>query len=61
VTEERLVRAVEVLAQIVKQHGPAYGPLYDTLEQELTTFRQCHQDLGEPAGPSAQRPARKVA
>jgi hypothetical protein len=61
VTEERLVRAVEVLAELVKQHGPAYGPLYDTLEHELTTFRERHQSLKAPAEQLTQKHERKVA
>ena len=48
-TEERLVRAVEVLAGIVKEHGPAYGPLYEAVEQELNEFRRLHQTVSGAA------------
>jgi hypothetical protein len=49
VTEERLERAVEVLAQIVKEHGPTYGPLYESVEQELANFRRLKQTVDGPA------------
>ena len=61
VTEERLVRAVEVLAEIVKQHGPAYSPLYDTLKQELADFRRAHESLNAGAAQPDHKRARKVA
>ena len=31
ITEEKLVRAVHILADIVEEHGPAFRPLYQDL------------------------------
>jgi hypothetical protein len=56
VTEQRLERAVEVLAQIVKEHGPSYGPLYESLEQELADFRRLRQAAGAPSKQSGYKP-----
>lgn len=61
VTEERLVRAVEVLAEIVKQHGPAYGPLYDAVERELMEFRRQRQSHKVSIEPQRGKRARRVA
>jgi len=61
VTEERLMRAVAVLAEIVEEHGPAYGPLYESVQLELAEFRRRHQQVEEPAGPSIEDCSRKVA
>jgi len=61
ITEERLVRAVEVLADIVKQHGPAYGPLFETFEKQLEAFRRRQEGLSGISGPSSQVNAAKAA
>jgi hypothetical protein len=61
ITEERLVRAVNVLAEIVKQHGPAYGPLHESLEQELSRFRRLHRGDAGKAEPLVEAPVRKAA
>ncbi len=61
VTEERLVRAVEVLAEIVKHHGSAFGPLHNTVEQELAAFREQRQSLKAAAERPARKRVRKVA
>lgn len=39
VTEEKLLRAVNILADIVEQQGPAFRPLYHDLRQQLAAFR----------------------
>ena len=46
ITEEKLVRAVHILADIVEKHGPAFRPLY--------------QDCGNnwPNSACSRRPAR---
>lgn len=44
ITEEKLVRAVHVLADIVEQHGPAYRPLYLDMKRTLADFRQREQE-----------------
>ncbi|WP_230533151.1 hypothetical protein [Microvirga roseola] len=61
VTEERLVRAVEALGEIMKEHGPKFGPLYESLEQELTAFRQLHNRSAKRAEAPVEAPARKRA
>ena len=61
INEERLVRAVNVLAEIVERHGPAYGPLYDSLQQELAEFRRRQQIIESSAQQQPVKPSRKVA
>jgi len=61
VDEERLVRAVNVLAEIMEQHGPAYGPLYDSLQQELAEFRRRQQSCTSSPEASPQERHQKVA
>lgn len=61
ISEERLVRAVNVLAEIVEQHGPAHGALYDNLQQELAEFRRRQQRLAPSVEPTSRKRARKVA
>jgi hypothetical protein len=39
VTEEKLVRAVHILADIVETKGPAFRPLYQDMRQQLTDLR----------------------
>jgi hypothetical protein len=39
VTEEKLVRAVHILADIVETNGSAFRPLYHDLRQQLTDLR----------------------
>ncbi|MBA1154750.1 hypothetical protein [Microvirga mediterraneensis] len=39
VTEERLLRAIDVLVEIAKEHGPAFDPVLETVRQELHQFR----------------------
>ena len=39
VTEEKLVRAVHILADIVESSGPAFRPLYQDLRQQLADLR----------------------
>ena len=47
-TEEKLVRAVHILADIVETNGPAFRPLYHDLRQQLT-------DLPAAAGGSCRQ------
>ncbi len=46
VTEERLLRAIDVLVEIAKEHGPTFDPVLETVRQELHEFRRRHQDNG---------------
>ena len=50
VTEERLLRAIDVLVEIAKEHGPSFDPVLETVRQELHDFRRRHQstDAVEP-------------
>ena len=42
VTEERLLRAIDVLVDIAKEHGTAFDPVLETVRQELHAFRLQH-------------------
>jgi|GEM_PF-5554517 len=42
ITEERLLRAIDVLVDIAKQHGSAFDPVLETVRQELHDFRRRH-------------------
>jgi hypothetical protein len=55
ITEERLERAVDVLSQIVKEHGPSYGPLYESVEQELVKFRRLKESIGSQKAQTAEQ------
>jgi hypothetical protein len=43
VTEERLLRAIDVLVNIAKEHGPTFNPVLETVRQELHDFRRRNQ------------------
>lgn len=43
ITEEKLVRAVHVLADIVERHGPAHRPLYQDVKRALAELRRQQQ------------------
>ncbi len=47
VTEERLLRAIDVLVDIAKEHGPTFNPVLETVRQELHDFRRRHQPAAE--------------
>jgi hypothetical protein len=60
ITEEKLVRAVHILADIVEDHGPAFRPLYQDLRQQLAEFRLQQQACVAAEARTAQ-PGSKVA
>jgi hypothetical protein len=39
IPEEKLVRAVHILADIVETNGPAFRPLYQDVRQQLADLR----------------------
>lgn len=39
ITEEKLLKAVNILADLVEEKGPAYRPLYLSLRQQLADLR----------------------
>jgi hypothetical protein len=39
ITEEKLLKAVNILADIVEEKGPAFRPLYLSLRQQLADLR----------------------
>jgi hypothetical protein len=39
ITEEKLLRAVQILADIVETNGPTFGPLYRDVRQQLADLR----------------------
>jgi hypothetical protein len=47
VTEERLLRAIDVLVDIAKEHGSAFDPVLETVRQELHDFRRRHSAAGQ--------------
>ena len=47
VTEERLLRAIDVLVDIAKKHGSAFDPVLETVRQELHDFRHRHSAVGQ--------------
>jgi hypothetical protein len=60
ITEEKLVRAVHILADIVEDHGPAFRPLYQDLRQQLAELR-LRQQACVAAEARAARAGSKVA
>lgn len=40
ITEDALIRAVHILADIVETSGPAFRPLYLDLRQQLANLRE---------------------
>ena len=60
VTEEKLVRAVHILADIVETNGPAFRPLYRDLRQQLTDLR-LQQQAEAAANARAAQDSSKVA
>lgn len=43
ITEEKLVRAVHILADIVEANGSAFRPLYQDMRQQLANLRMQQQ------------------
>ncbi|EIM30357.1 hypothetical protein [Microvirga lotononidis] len=39
ITEEKLLKAVNILADLVERNGPAFRPLYLSLRQQLSDLR----------------------
>ncbi len=60
ITEEKLVRAVHILTDIVEDHGPAFRPLYQDLRQQLAELR-LQQQACVAAEARAAQPGSKVA
>ena len=40
VTEERLLRAIDVLVDLAKEHGPNFDTVLESVRQELHAFRR---------------------
>lgn len=57
VTEERLLRAIDVLVDIAKEHGPTFNPVLETVRQELHDFRRRHQPSVDQVSESPRRKA----
>jgi hypothetical protein len=57
VTEERLLRAIDVLVNIAKEHGPTFNPVLETVRQELHDFRRRNQPTDIRAADSPFRNA----
>lgn len=61
VTEEQLIRAMAVLAEVVKEHGPGFAPLLESIEKQLETLRAREQELPGQYEPIFEEHPRKVA
>jgi hypothetical protein len=61
VTEERLLRAIDVLVDIAKEHGPTFNPVLETVRQELHDFRRRHQPAFDHKDQKLERPMRKAS
>ncbi|MXQ10097.1 hypothetical protein [Microvirga makkahensis] len=59
ITEEKLLKAVHILADIVENHGSVFRPLYHDVRQQLAEFRIQEQADAAPA--IAALPDNKVA
>jgi hypothetical protein len=60
ITEEKIVRAVHILADIVETNGPAFRPLYQDLRQQLADLR-LQQQAEAAAKARAAQDSTKVA
>ena len=60
VTEEKLVRAVHILADIVEANGSAFRPLYQDMRQQLADLR-VRQQAEAAAKTRAEQTGRKIA
>jgi hypothetical protein len=49
ITEERLERALSVLAEIVREHGPAHAPLLESMEREVAASRRLRRTIDDNA------------
>ncbi|MFC1457785.1 hypothetical protein ACETIH_13850 [Microvirga arabica] len=54
ITEEKLVRAVHILADLVEDHGPTFRPLYQDLRQQLAEHRLREQAAAAAEARAAQ-------
>ena len=61
VTEERLLRAIDVLVNIAKEHGPTFNPVLETVRQELYHFRRQHQPAAEFTAQNRESTLRKAS
>jgi hypothetical protein len=57
VTEERLLRAIDVLVEIAKEHGPTFNPVLETVRQELHDLRRRNQPAADQVAESPLRRA----
>ena len=60
ITEEKLVRAVHILADIVEANGSAFRPLYQDVRQQLADLR-VRQQAEAAARTRAEQTGSKVA
>jgi hypothetical protein len=58
VTEERLLRAIDVLVGIAKEHGSTFDPVLETVRQELHDFRSRHKPAADQVVQQAGAPLR---
>ena len=58
VTEERLLRAIDVLVGIAKEHGSTFDPVLETVRQELHDFRRRNQSAAAQMSQQSEPPLR---
>ena len=54
ITEDKLVRAVHILADMVEDHGPTFRPLYQDVRQQLAEHRLREQAAAAVEARAAQ-------
>ena len=59
VTEERLLRAIDVLVDLAKEYGPNFDPVLESVRQELHAFRR-QRLSAEKAPRTLDAPLRKA-
>ncbi|MGO4574352.1 hypothetical protein [Microvirga sp. 2TAF3] len=60
-TEERLERAVSVLADIMSEHGQAHAHLFDQVKQQLDALRQRRENAEARNSKPSEKRFRKAS
>ena len=53
VSEERLLRAIDVLVDLAKEHGSTFDPVLESVRQELHAFRRKKRSAGQASQAAA--------
>jgi len=60
VTEARLLRAIDVLVDLAKEHGSTFDPVLESVRQELHGFRRRKKRSADQAPQKVDAPLRKA-